>query len=456
MTTAAASGAAISAPTEGAPAQQAVSTTPAAGEVPLRVETIAPTADRTSPEPRSATPADPHLTKKRRLRAWRRRRRSKKRRGLPGQRRAREREREARRQALARAEALREVGLGAQQVAEILGLSPRTQRRWALLEQGGEHLPEALGRSAARSPREVRMAALSDLERSPRTSVRALMKRHSRLGRREAEELVGRFRSLCTTRHRREIQTLTWHVPGAVWAVDFSDAGLLIDGTYPHLLLVRDLASGYELLTLPCRDQEAETVRAALTALIVAEGPPLVIKSDNGGGFIAGTIQDLLAAHGTLLLRNPPGTPSYNGSREAAGGWVKTRAHHIAATHGRETCWSCADVEAARLEANEAPRDRGPTPGELWSAREAISPELRQALGETVRGRVVAGLAERGLVLGAVVEEDVEQEVARAAIAGALRERGLLSSRTTSIPARRGPRRTDKRAGKPEEVSSSM
>lgn len=392
--------------------------------------------------------------------AWRRRRQQLNRRGLPGQLRQRTRERDARRELLTRAQALRELGMDAHEIGELLGLPPRTQRRWAALERAEELLPKPLGRPAARGTPEERAAALLDLAARPRTGVPALRQLHPELGRRELEELSARFRSLRTTRRRDVIQALTWDVPGAVWATDFSDAGLEVEGSFPHLLLVRDLATGYELLALPCRGEDVETVRAALTALLLKEGPPLVLKADNGGGFVAAVVADLLERHEVLLLRSPPRTPSYNGSREAAGGSIKTRAHHLAAAHGREACWSCEDVEAARVEANEAPRAQGRgaargTPGERWRARGPLDPALRQALGENVRRRVEADLAERGLGPAAQVEERLLQRVARGAIAGALRELGLLSSHLTSIPARRGPRRTDERVGSPGEVHSS-
>jgi hypothetical protein len=273
-------------------------------------------------------------------------------------------------------------------------------------------------------------------------------------GRRELEELSARFRSAHTTRERDIVKSLTWTVPGSVWAVDFSDAGVDIEGDFRHLLLVRDLATGNELLALPCRAQDARTVRAAFSALLEREGPPLVLKADNGGCFVADVVADLLATHAVLLLRSPPGTPQFNGACEAGGGAIKTRAHHIAAAHGRETCWSCDDVEAARIELNENARawhSSAPTPGEAWRRREPLSPALRAALRAAVARRVAAELGGRGLGLCAIVDDKITQEVARAAIAGSLRALWLLSSRTTTIPALRGPRRTDK----PEEVISS-
>lgn len=374
---------------------------------------------------------------------------------MPGQRRKRDAERDARLAAVEHARALRDEGLAADDAAALLGVNDRTLRRW--IELARDHALKALpiGRPAKRSAPQDRAAALRDLAVRPRLGVPTLRDLHPRLGRRELEELSARVRSVRTTRDRDLIAVLTWSVPGSVWATDFSDAGVLVGGAYRYLLFVRDLATGCQLLALPCHAQDAAAVRAALSALIEREGAPLVLKADNGGAFVAAVVGDLLVANDVLLLRSPPYTPSYNGACEAGGGSIKTRAHHLAAARGREAAWSCDDVEAARIEANDAPRAEGVTPGELWRGRSPLGADLRAALRADVARRVALELAARGLGLCATVEEEIIQQVARAAIAGSLRASSLLSIRTTSIPARRGPRRTDRGRGKPEEVTSS-
>jgi transposase InsO family protein len=376
---------------------------------------------------------------------------------MPGQRRQRDAELDARLAAVAHANALRDDGLRSEEVTALLGVTSRTLRRWIDLARNDALKAKPIGRPAKRGPAHARAALLGELALRPRLGVPTLRAQHPDLGRREIEELSARARSVLTTRRRDLVEALTWTQPGSVWAVDFSDVGLDIEGTYTYLLLVRDLATGYELLALPCRAQDAATVRAALSALFKREGAPLVLKADNGGGFIAAAVADLLAAHKVLLLRSPAYTPEYNGACEAGGGSIKTRAHHLAAAHGREACWSCDDVESARMEANEAPRTNGPTPGERWRGRSPLPAWLRASLRDDVARRVSDELAARRLGLCATIDDRIIQQVARAAIAGSLRERSLLSSRLTSIPARRGPRRTDKREGKgkPEEVTCS-
>lgn len=373
-------------------------------------------------------------------------------RGLRGQYARRAAERDARRRAAAQAAELRATGLTTTDAAALLGRSPRTFRRWKTLKP---HVTRALGRRAKRAPTPVRDAALRDLRARPRLSARLLCQRHPSLGLREAKELKARYGSHYTAARRDTVHVLTWTTPGSVWAVDFSDAGVEVEGGFDQLLLVRDLATGLTLLALPCLGQDAATVRAAFAALFARHGPPLVLKSDNGSAFVSELLAELLAAHQVILLRSPPGTPAFNGACEAGGGSIKTRAHHIAAASGREACWSLDDVAAARTSANETPSSADPTstPAHRWRERSALEPGRRSALAAEVVARTIEDLALRGLHPVHRFEDHLAQDVARTAIAGALRACSLLSSHLTTIPARRGPRRSDK--GMSEEVSSS-
>lgn len=213
------------------------------------------------------------------LAAWSRRRLAQRLRGLRGQYAHLKAQRDARRAAAARAAELRAARLSATRAAAVLGRSARTVRRWRKLEP---KVTRAIGRKAKRAPKHVRAAALRDLRARPRLSPRLLKKRHPELGLREAFELSARYRANYTARKRDTIHALTWTTPGSVWAVDFSDAGVDVEGGFDQLLLVRDLATGFTLLALPCLGQDAATVRAAFAALFARHGPPLVLKSDNG------------------------------------------------------------------------------------------------------------------------------------------------------------------------------
>jgi hypothetical protein len=80
---------------------------------------------------------------------------------------------------------------------------------------------------------------------------------------------------------------LHWQVPGSVWAMDFTEAPAAIDGLFPYVLAVRDLASGRQLLWLPIRAGNGQETRWALASLFALHGAPLILKSDNGSPFDA-------------------------------------------------------------------------------------------------------------------------------------------------------------------------
>lgn len=221
-------------------------------------------------------------------------------------------------------------------------------------------------------------------ETGPRVSVRDLCKEFPHVARRELADVLRRFRYWA---RRTKICRLHWTNIGTVWAIDFTEAPSPIDGDHPYILAVRDLASGMQLLSLPTRDQTAQTVSDALVSLFAQHGPPLVLKSDNGGGFKAYDIRDLLDEHGVFLLASPPHTPSYNGACEAGIGSVKCRCHEKASARGAPAQWSANDVEAARLQANATSRPHGddkPTPDEAWQLRQPIHSREREEFARDV------------------------------------------------------------------------
>src|SRR5262249_36803615 len=134
-----------------------------------------------------------------------------------------------------------------------------------------------------------------------------------------------RYRRIWRRRRRLLLHRLHWRRPGTVWAIDFTEPQQPIDGCYPRLLAVRDLASGYQLLWLPVADESEDTAIPALQALFRQHGAPLVLKSDNGSAFIGERLALLLQSLQILPLFSPPRLPSYNGSCEAGIGSMKTR-----------------------------------------------------------------------------------------------------------------------------------
>jgi len=186
---------------------------------------------------------------------------------------------------------------------------------------------------------------------------------------------------------------LRWLRAGAIWAMDFTRPKARLGGGNGHLLHVRDLASGAELHVEPCRGERSSVVRAALTALFLAVGAPLLIKMDNGGAFTARSTQALLEEHDVAALFSPTYTPSYNGSCERGGGTLKQRIGHQAYQRRDPGRWIDADLVAAQRQANTTARPwraTGSTPAERFRARRPIAPVEREAFQRTCDAEIAS------------------------------------------------------------------
>jgi len=231
---------------------------------------------------------------------------------------------------------------------------------------------------------------------------------------------------------------LHWQRPGAVWALDFAEAPHAIDGIYPYLLAVRDLASGRQLLWQPVRAQTTAVVLAELRLLFALHGAPLVLKTDNGSAFIAGELRWYLHSCGVFPLFSPPHTPSYNGAIEASIGSLKTRTERQSLHAGRPGHWISDDTEAARLEANTTARPRrlkGQTPEQVWEARSPLTNEERTRFAATVETLRREERTERGLPPDETLKRCQHAAVDRIALRRALVAHDLLLFRRRRVPA---------------------
>jgi len=253
----------------------------------------------------------------------------------------------------------------------------------------------------------------------------------------ELADLLRRYRRMWRRRYHQCLQVLHWQVPGSVWAMDFAEAPHPIDGVYPYLLGVRDLASGQQLLWLPLRTATRFETIDALEPLFLLFGAPLVLKTDNGSPFIADDTLVYLARWGIEHLCSPPGTPRYNGAIEAGIGSLKTRTEQEATRHGRPIRWSYDDVEAARTQANAEARprgDSGPTPDEAWTTRRSISTAERMLFRAAVQSHRQEICARDGWPTGERLEAQEARALDRQAICRALVEHDLLLYRRRRIP----------------------
>jgi transposase InsO family protein len=324
-------------------------------------------------------------------------------------------------------------GCSRRHVADLLRLTPRTLRDWCQRD-----LPaQPLGRPVLHScccQRNAVIALIDEL--GPGIGVPTLRACFPHLPCAELSDLLKRYRRLWRRRYHQCLQVLHWPVAGAVWAMDFTEAPRPIDGLYPYVLGVRDLASGQQLLSLPLATATARETIPALAPLFVLYGPPLVLKTDNGSPFLAGDVLAFLAAWGVEQLFSPPRMPRYNGAIEAGIGSLKTRTEQEATRHGRPTDWTWDDLEAARLQANATARPRGeagPTPDEAWTARRSIGPAVR-ALFRAAVVQYRQDIREQRGSRSLDREGHAARAIDRQAIPRALVEHGFLLYRRRRIP----------------------
>jgi len=322
-------------------------------------------------------------------------------------------------------------------LAERLHVAARTLRQWQHgLRPGRPAL--LLGRPLLRSPRAERQAVLELLTAlGPGLGLPTLQECFPGLPRCELEDLLGRYRRLWRRCHPQALHVLHWTRVGAVWALDFAEPPAAVDGHYPWLLAVRDLASGQQLLWLPLAAATAAAVARTLAGLFVVHGAPLVLKSDNGSAFAAEAVAALLAQAGVVPLFSPPYWPRYNGAIEAGIGSLKTRTEQAAARAGHPGQWSSDDVATAQAEANATARPHGPTgapPEQAWQARQPLGAADRRLFQEAVAQARQAIDAQASSSKEGPPTVTAEREWGRRAVRRALEASGYLRYTRRRIP----------------------
>jgi len=358
-------------------------------------------------------------------------------RGWPVQQFRREAERDARCHAVDFGQRAAAQGVTQREAARQIGLAPGTLASWEHRWHADYLQARPLGRPCHRSRLQLRNQAIDFMRYvGAGVSAAAVQATFPDMARREAENLRDRFRRLWKLDNQRAIHVLHWHHPGAVWAMDHSQPTRAIEGRWPYLLAVRDLASGCQLAWLPVLDETAEATIGALEWLFQQHGPPLVLKSDNGAGFIAAAMRSFLDRWQVRPLFSPPYTPEYNGSIEAGNGALKTRSHEEAARQGRAGHWTADDTEAARRMANEHNYPDGPvrpTRHENFHSAPRTTLEVRAAFGRTVEQEQNQERLKQGEPLDTDLGHAAQAQIDRVAIGCALVEHGFLTFTRRSI-----------------------
>lgn len=277
------------------------------------------------------------------------------------------------------------------QVASRLGVSDRSVRRWRRAKIAAQqHSPQKREpRRAPRRGRPPRPATRDERnqvyrwlkQRGPSAPLAALRAEFPMLRVADLRSVLKRYRQFMRRKAQRYQSRLEWRRPGTVWAADFKERREPLEGRYGWILSIQDLGSRCQLAWEPLVEATAAVVQAIYARLFEEHGPPLVLKSDNGGQFKADATKELLGDYRVIPLYSPKRHPQYNGGVERANGQVASYQEAIAAHHARPAGPTCDDAEAARELANDLAHPRGwqgPTARELWEERLPITPAERQ------------------------------------------------------------------------------
>jgi transposase InsO family protein len=287
-------------------------------------------------------------------------------------------ERELRCGAVALWESAARRGATCCEVSRRLTVCPRTLRRWRVTaEPAGE-----VGRPGFRLDRALRQAIRRSIKQlGVRTGVDTFKARFPHVPRRVLAAVKSHYRRTLLRWRRRQLAHLEWTRPGHVWAIDHAEPPLTMEHKYKYILAVRDLASGVQLAWQPIRRADADTTVAVLAQLFADQGPPLVLKSDNGKPLTGSAVATLLALHEVTPLISPIHRPQYNGSCEAGVRAMKTRTEDLACLADRSRRWTSEDLAHALQIANEHHRSGPHSPSRLalWQQRSPITTAERSA-----------------------------------------------------------------------------
>jgi len=351
-------------------------------------------------------------------------------RGWDRQSKRRRSERALRKQSVRFCRYARRRGWSTEETAEVLGLAPRTLWRW---DQGWQ-VDRLAARPRGRPPRIASVQRQAEITsflevHGPSISLASLEAKYPDLARAELAGLRADYRAEWRQEHCEEQCRLEWLCARSIWAMDFTHPPHLIDGVFPAILNVLDLASRQQLLWLAVAREDAATVTEALADLFAEYGPPLVMKCDNGPAFRASSTKCFLLSREVFTLYSPPYCARYNGGCERANRTLKELTGHVAERAGRRDFWQSDDLLVARLRANRLTRPwgaNGPTPQESWEARDGWSLDKRKNMWQHLRSEIATVMDQRMIDPTVVLSHYIQTEIERIAAQPVLEQLGLL------------------------------
>jgi hypothetical protein len=334
-------------------------------------------------------------------------------------------------------------------IAALMGVEPHLLREWqrrhddAFAQRAATKPPprSALGRTAFEvSPALARRMRHHLAVFGPGIGAPSLKAEFPDASYRACAAFAGDFRrELRGLLHSCDAMACTWTVPGLVWAADVWKPKNPIEGIYPYVLDVRDLATGFMVASYAIERADAQTIGAIMALLYELYDPPLVLKTDNGSEFTGEEAWMVNQAYGVEQLCSPPELPSYNGACEAGHGSIRFRAELLARRDGRPSRWTLNHLEGAKDWTNDLiDPDTSLSASQRFENRGPISASLRQSFRDAVAAEQVVRWDE----LAATASEQgrtiisTASRIARQAISAALKAFGYLVTRR--VPIRQG------------------
>ena len=323
------------------------------------------------------------------------------------------------RRRLARAMELRQMGLSTILVAALLAVSTATVRRWRARHERGERLVARRGRATGTQANRETAELVEAVVRASNGLVGAESLRRTVPGVSRRQAAVIKHRTLTTMENERiaALSRVVVTTPGVVRGFD----GMHVATTdRPWWLLTSaDAAVPYRTSLTLTEAYDTAAVVAALEHDVARHGAPLVYRVDRAKAHQTDEVDELLAAHGVLVLHGPPRLPRYYGQLERQNREHRAWLDTLGLLDPDALPPACAHMLAALNGLWRRPTLGWRTAREVWSGRPAVVVD-RRALREEVRDeaeRLTRKLAPRG---------DAADLAQRLAIEHALTRRGLL------------------------------
>jgi transposase InsO family protein len=216
-----------------------------------------------------------------------------------------------------------EVGCSYTEVCDIAGVPRSSLMRWKGLVDDGKPAVKRPGvkkkNAIDRDELGGRIDELKHCNKMTLGSGELFKEYRHGISRREFQWVVAQKRAEAKRERRESMVRVECTVPGSVWGMDDTKGRGLPIATKMCLNQLRDACSRKALSAKVTEMLLPEgSVAEILEQQFCMNGPPLILKLDNGSNLNGGAVLDVCNAYGVIILNSPPHYPQYNGQIEWA------------------------------------------------------------------------------------------------------------------------------------------